>query len=71
VEVPREEVPLVERALEALTGGAAGQGERAAMESLPSGVRTVARAIAPLVIYAGDEPLARLEWVDAGAWISP
>jgi hypothetical protein len=33
---------------------------------LPEQVRQLAVALAPMAIYAGDVPLARLEWVSAG-----
>jgi hypothetical protein len=35
------------------------------LEALPPAVQAIARAVAPLLVYRSDEPLARLEWVDA------
>ena len=36
-----------------------------AIEELPPAFRAIAHALGPMLVYAGDEPLARLEWVDA------
>jgi protease-4 len=65
VEAPREAESLLEMALEA-----AGAGGRSSspVESLPPAVRGLAHAIAPLLVYRGDEPLARMEWVDVADW---
>jgi protease-4 len=68
VEMPAENETLVEKAFAALTGGSAGRDE-AVMQSLPPAIRAVARAVAPLVVYRSDEPLARMEWVDTGEWV--
>ncbi|HXX70421.1 MAG TPA: signal peptide peptidase SppA [Polyangiaceae bacterium] len=70
LELPREERSLLQRALDAVTGMPS-ERERAAFEALPPAVQSIARAVAPLVVYAQDEPLARMEWVDTGAWVSP
>ncbi|MGH7297607.1 MAG: signal peptide peptidase SppA, partial [Polyangiaceae bacterium] len=66
VEYPPKSTSLLDLALK-LAG--AGGGDQAAaavtIESLPPAVRGIARAIAPLVVFRGDVPLARLEWVEA------
>jgi protease-4 len=66
-EMPPENETLVQKAIAALTGGS----DRAevSLQALPPAVRAVGRAVAPLVVYRSDEPLARMEWVDAGDWI--
>jgi len=66
VEMPPENASLVEKLVDAATGGGAAARERALLHELPPAIRDVARAVAPLVVYRSDEPLARLEWVDAG-----
>lgn len=70
LELPREGRSLLERALDAVMG-APGERERTALEALPPAIQSIARAVAPLVVYAQDEPLARMEWVDTGAWLGP
>jgi protease-4 len=70
VELPREAPSLVQMALDAVTGSAADR-QRSVLETLPPAVWSLARAVAPLVLYSGDEPLARMEWVDTGTWITP
>ena len=37
----------------------------AAALALPPAIRNLARAVAPFIIYDGDEALARMEYVDA------
>jgi protease-4 len=66
VEAPPENTSLVEKAL-ALVAGAQEQG-RVSLTALPPALRALARAIAPMVVYRADQPLARLEWVDVGDW---
>lgn len=66
-EYPPEHGTLLERALAAAAGGDDPR-TMAAAQLLPPPVRDVARAVAPLMIYRADEPLARLEWVDVGQW---
>jgi protease-4 len=66
LERPRDIDTIVQKLLSAATGGNAGDGAEATVQVLPPAVRDVARAVAPLVVYRGDEPLARMEWVDAG-----
>jgi hypothetical protein len=68
--LPHEEVSLLQRAVDAVTGTPT-ERERTAFEALPPAVQSIARAIAPLVVYTQDEPLARMEWVDTGTWITP
>ena len=34
-------------------------------DHLPAPIQSLARALAPMVVYRSDEPLTRLEWVDA------
>jgi protease IV len=65
VEMPRENDSLIAQVLSAVTGGG-GDSVEAAVAVLPPAVRDLARAVAPLVVYRSDEPLARMEWVDAG-----
>jgi protease-4 len=65
VELPRENDSLIAQVLSAVTGGG-GDSAEAAVAVLPPAVRDLARAVAPLVVYRSDEPLARMEWVDAG-----
>ena len=35
------------------------------VNALPPAVKGVAHALAPMMIYRSDEPLARIEWVDS------
>lgn len=70
LELPHEDRTLLQRAVDAAIGASA-EREQAAFESLPPAIRSIARAVAPLVVYTQDEPLARLEWVDAGGWVNP
>jgi protease-4 len=69
-DAPFEELPRVERTLidmaVSATGLHAGAGEEAVLAVLPAQVRQLAAAIAPMVIFSGDAPLARLEWVSTG-----
>lgn len=64
VEYPPESTSLVDLALK-LAGGAAADPTKAAVESLPPAVKGLAHALAPMVIFRSDEPLARIEWVEA------
>ena len=61
VEMPVEHDTLVQQVL-----SVAGIAEPTplSIESLPPAVRAVARAVAPMMVYRGDVPLARMEWVD-------
>jgi protease-4 len=69
VEYPRESQTLVQMALDAVIGGSTAL--EPAASSLPPAVQTLGRALSPLVIFRGDEPMARLEWVDADDWLAP
>ena len=60
VEAPSEASSLLEKAIE-LAGG---RSTAAALDSLPPALRGLAQSLAPLLVYSGDMPLARLEWVD-------
>jgi protease IV len=66
VELPRENESLVQLVLDAV--GAGSDRGLASASALPPALRGLARALAPLVVYRGDEPLARMEWVDPGDW---
>jgi len=66
LERPRESDSLILQALSAITGGSASDRAEATVDALPPPIRDLARAVAPLVVYRSDEPLARMEWVDAG-----
>lgn len=57
--VPPPDETLFEKALK-LAG--AGKASASPIEELPAQVKDMARAVAPLVVYRGDVPLARLEW---------
>jgi protease-4 len=59
-ELPVPETSLLDLALK-LAG--ANEKEAGALGILPSQLVEVARAMAPFTVYAGDESLARLEWV--------
>jgi protease-4 len=63
VESPRKQETLLEQALDLVTGTSLRAGSAA--DALPPAIKSVARALAPLVIYPGDQALARMEWVDA------
>jgi protease-4 len=68
VESPTPRESLLEKAIDLATGGGGGDRVEAAMAQLPPAIRSLARAVAPLVVFGSDEPLARMEWVDAGEW---
>jgi protease-4 len=61
VELPKIERSLFETALH-LVGLDAAQ-TPLSIAGLPVQVRDVARAIAPMAVYSGDIPMARMEWV--------
>jgi protease-4 len=65
-EEPRESRSLVQLALDA-AGANADESVAAAFSALPPSIRDLARALAPLVVYGDDEPLARMEYVYAPA----
>jgi protease-4 len=68
VEMPRETQSLLEMVVDAAGVGGAGR-LLAPSETLPPAIRSLAHALAPLLVYRSDEPLARMEWVDAGDWV--
>ncbi len=70
LESPSIQESLLEKAIDLATGGGGGDRVAAAMAQLPPAIRSLARAVAPLVLYSSDQPLARMEWVDAGDWSS-
>ena len=61
MEVPVIEKTLLETVLEA--GGLGAAGSPISIEGLPIQVKEIARALAPVVVYSKDIPMARLEWV--------
>ncbi|HEY6458991.1 MAG TPA: S49 family peptidase, partial [Polyangiaceae bacterium] len=63
VEYPPESTSLLDLALK-LAGIGGNDKAMLTLESLPPAVRGIARAVAPLMVFRGDQPLARLEWVD-------
>jgi protease-4 len=68
VEYPPQTTSLLDLALKLAGGGGSDQATPTVaqtLETLPPAVRAIARAVAPLLVYRSDEPLARMEWVDA------
>jgi protease-4 len=65
VEYPPASSSLLEWALKLAGAGHASEGGGSAMDALPPAIKSVARAVAPMMIYRSDEPLARIEWVEA------
>ena len=61
MEVPVVEKTLLETVLDA--GGLGAAGSPISIEGLPIQVKEIARALAPVVVYSKDIPMARLEWV--------
>jgi protease-4 len=64
IERPSEAKSLLETAVELVGGGGDAAAMEAAFEKLPPSLRAIARAVAPLMVYRSDEPLARMEWVE-------
>jgi protease-4 len=62
-EFPQESETLVDLVLKAASVQSP---ERGAAAVLPPVLVGLARALAPFLVYRADEPLARLEWVEAG-----
>jgi protease-4 len=62
IDVPAEEPSLIERLLD--LAGARGAASLGSIESLPAPLRSLARSLAPLVVHADGEALARMEWVE-------
>ncbi len=58
VEAPRSQESLLEQALDLVTGGKSSDPASAALNQLPPALRSLAKALAPLVVYRSDEPLA-------------
>ena len=67
-EMPPGDDSLLQTIVKAATGSSGEERVGAAFAQLPGPIQSLARALAPLVVYGSDEPLARLEWVDAGDW---
>jgi protease-4 len=63
VEAPHESESLLDKVIQLAGGGGGDDRARALVEALPPAIRDVARSVAPLVVFRGDEPLARMEWV--------
>jgi protease-4 len=61
-ELPRESSSLLEKAI----GAVVSAGPAGALQTLPVSIQQIGRAVAPLVVFRSDEPLARIEWVEAG-----
>jgi protease-4 len=59
LEAPAIDQSLLEKALD-LVGLRAGA---TAIDALPVQIKDAARAIAPMAVYSGDTPLARMDWV--------
>ncbi len=60
LEMPRETESLLEMAIDAAGVSRA----PTALEALPPALQSVARAIAPFLVYGSDEPLARADWTE-------
>ncbi len=67
---PIDELPHIERTLLDTALGMVGirgsADEGGVLGLIPDQIKQIAVAIAPVAIYSGDVPLARLEWVNAG-----
>lgn len=59
---PIEELPVVDQSLLEQVLGIGGVSGALAGAGLPMQLKDAARALAPMVVYAKDTPLARLEW---------
>jgi protease-4 len=64
-EYPPDEDSLLATVVKLATGTSLADHQAAAFAQLPAPLQSIARAVAPLMVFSGDEPLARLEWVDA------
>ena len=58
--LPPPDATLFERALKMV---GLGKSQMMSLQGLPVQVRDIARALAPMVVYSGDIPMARMEWV--------
>lgn len=65
VEYPPESSSVLDLALKLAGVGGADQINASALERLPPALRSVAHALAPMMVYRSDEPLARIEWVES------
>ena len=65
VEYPPAESSLLGTVLKLAGIGGNQDSVAAAVDALPPALKGVAHALAPMMIYRSDEPLARIEWVDA------
>jgi protease-4 len=65
VELPRVEHSLLDIAL-GLVGIRTSAAQDGVMAILPEPIKRIAVAVAPMAVFTGDVPLARLEWVNAG-----
>ena len=63
-ELPRIEHTLLDTAL-GMVGVHAESAEGSILGMIPAQIKQLAVAIAPVALFAGDVPLARLEWVNA------
>lgn len=64
-EYPPVSGSLLETALKIAGVGGEDQVAAQVVEALPPAVKGIAKAVAPLMVFRSDEPLARLEWVEA------
>jgi protease-4 len=64
-EYPPPNESLFDKLLQLAGGGDGGERVQAVVEALPPAIRSIARSLAPLVVFRGDEPLARMEWVES------
>jgi protease-4 len=64
VEYPPSNASLVETLLKIAGLGGGEDRVQAALENLPPAVKGIAHALAPMLVYGQDEPLARIEWVE-------
>ncbi len=62
VELPKPEQTLLDMALNLV--GLGPNNAKTLVDGLPVAVKDIARAIAPMMVYAPDVPLARMEWVE-------
>jgi protease-4 len=66
-EYPPVQKTLLDRALQ--LAGVERAGALVSVETLPPQLRDVARAVAPMAVFSGDVPLARMEWVPSDALV--
>jgi protease-4 len=63
VEYPAVEVSLVDKARAAITLLSRAEADASVLQMLPEQVKSLARALAPMMVYRPEVPLERLEWV--------